>query len=408
MNDKTLYDYWMICYRRRGSILVLVCTAIVGAIMIGASLPAIYEARAMFYVPASPTTQRSNTGDAAVPLPASNQDDAKANIGILKGRDALAAMHARFPMKSPDSLQRDVDFTAGRDGIIQIYVRDRDPKLAADVANAYAEYFNVFLANQMRQRTLPKIAALQSRIAEVDGQLRDTVRSRRELLNLSASTLSDVEALELFKGREDLAKELDELRGAIGARSPSESRGERTRASATPAIDELERQLAQIDIDLAKVRVQTLPDHPDQQVLIERRQAAQAALQQKLAALGTVDQARADTVAAMVERRNLRLKALPEYQSRLTEIDQQYRDLQAARTFLKNSLEEASLGASRSPVGIGIETAQVPQVPVFPILWLNVTVAAVVALLAGLLYALLLEYLDTAGRQRGNAAAAVA
>ena len=66
MNDKTLYDYWMICDCRRLSILVLVGTAVLGTLLIGASLPPIYEARATFYVPSSATTQRSKTGDTAV------------------------------------------------------------------------------------------------------------------------------------------------------------------------------------------------------------------------------------------------------------------------------------------------------------------------------------------------------
>ena len=60
MNEKTLYDYWMVCYRRKFTILIMVVAAVTGVLVIGASLPAIYEARAMFYVPSSAATQRSN------------------------------------------------------------------------------------------------------------------------------------------------------------------------------------------------------------------------------------------------------------------------------------------------------------------------------------------------------------
>jgi uncharacterized protein involved in exopolysaccharide biosynthesis len=401
MNEKTLYDYWMTCYRRRLSILVLMASAVAGTLFIGASLPSIYEARAMFYVPTSATTQRSNAGETSIPLPASNQDDAKANIGILKGRDALRAIHAAFPGKSIDALQRDVDFTAGRDGIVHVYVRDRNPAQAAAIANAYAGYFNRFLIEQMQQRSTPKLVALKGRIAEVSRQLQDIVATRRTLGALTGSPSLEGEAFELVKEREDLNRELDELRGSIAARSSAEMRGERTRLAATPAVDELERQLAQIDLDLAKARVQTMINHPDQVALVERREVARVALQQKLNSLNAGDQARAQTVQSMLAKREQRMQKIPEYQNKLGELDQQYRDLRSAMSFLKNNLEEVSLSSIRTPqVGISVETAETPASPVFPIAWLNVVVAMVVSLLAGVLYALLLDYIDESARRR--------
>ena len=400
--DKTLYDYWMVCYRRRLTILVLVSTAVAGALLISASLPPVYEARAMFYVPSSATTQRSNTGDTAIPLPASNQDDAKANIGILKGRDALRAMAQRFPARSTDALQRDVDFTAGRDGIIQVYVRDRDPARAAAIANAYPQYFNDFLGARMQQRSEPKFQALRARITEVAAQLLALGVGRRQLATLTSSAL-DGQALELVKNREALLKELDDLKGAIAARSASRSRGERLRVAASPVIDELERQLDEIDLDLAKLRVRTLPNHPDQVALVARRAVAQTALLLKLDELNARDAARAEIVTGMLASRDRRVKAIPDHQNRLAEIDQQLADLRAAMSFLKNSLEELLLASTRSPqVGIVIESAELPAVPVFPIAWLNAVVAALVASLVGILYALLLEYIDESVGRRAR------
>lgn len=383
MNDKTLYDYWMVCYRRKLTILVMIATAVTGAIIIGASLPSIYEARAMFYVPSSATTQRSNTGDNDIPLPTSNQDDAKANIGILKGRDALRTIQAQFPQKSIDSLQRNVDFTAGRDGIIHVYVRDHDAQLAADIANAYYLHFNRFLVDRMQQRGAIKAEAVRQRLAEVGRQLREVVRNRNELAALTGSPSLDTETLELIRERGGMHKELDELQG------------ERTRQAATPAIDELERQLAQIDIDLAKARQRTLPNHPDQIALMKSREAAQASLQQKIDSLAAGKKARADTVAGMLRKRERRLNMIPEYQSRLAELDQTYRDLRAAQTYLKNSLEESTLsGVKIGQIGVVVETAQAPEIPVFPITWLNIVIAMVVSTLAGMLYALLLDYIE--------------
>lgn len=86
---------------------------------------------------------------------------------------------------------------------------------------------------------------------------------------------------------------------------------------------------------------------------------------------------------------------IPEYQSRLAELDQTYRDLRAAQTYLKNSLEESTLsGVKIGQIGVVVETAQAPEIPVFPITWLNIVIAMVVSTLAGMLYALLLDYIE--------------
>lgn len=390
MSEKTLYDYWMVCYRRKYTIMVMVVTAVVGVLVIGASLPAIYEARAMFYVPSSATTQRSNLGATDVPLPTSNQDDAKANIGILKGRDTLRAVHAQFPQRSIDTLQRNVDFTAGRDGIIHVYARDRDPALAAAIANAYYLAFNRFLMQRMQERALPRTAAIRARLDEIEQELQGVINSRNALAGVSGTPLLDTEATELIRERSGMSKELDELQGAKGKDAEDKGRG-----GTSPVIDELERQIAQIDMDLAKTRQKTLPNHPDQIALVKSRDAAVAALQAKLMSVDSSKKARTDTVHSMLQKREQRLKAIPQYQSTLNETDQKYRDLRAAKSFLKNSLEEAVMASTKAgEIGVIVETAQPPEVPVFPIVWLNVLIALVMSVLTGMLYALLLDYIE--------------
>lgn len=390
MREKTLYDYWMVCYRRKYAIMVMVVTAVVGVLVIGASLPAIYEARAMFYVPSSATTQRSNLGVTDVPLPTSNQDDAKANIGILKGRNTLRAVHAQFPKRSIDTLQRNVDFTAGRDGIIHVYARDRDPTVAAEIANAYYLAFNHFLMQRMQEKALPRTASIRARLAEVEKELQAVIASRDVLARISGTPLLTTEATELIRERSGMNKELDELQGMKGHDPDTNGQG-----ATSPVIDELERQITQIDMDLAKTRLRTLPNHPDQIALVKSREAAVAALKAKLASVESSKKARTDTVKGTLNKVDQRLKAIPQYQSTLAEADQKYRDLQAAKSFLKNSLEESILATTNAgEIGVIVETAQPPEVPVFPIVWLNVLIALVMSTLTGMLYALLLDYIE--------------
>lgn len=400
MTEKTLYDYWMICYRRRAVALTLTATSVIVALIVSASLPPVFEARAMFYVPQSATTQRANTGEGVIPLPASNQDDAKADIGVLKARDALRAVQAQFPAKSISAMERDIDFTAGRDGTIQVYVRDRDPALAARIANAYIDHFNTFMAAQARARSQPRIEALTHRLRQLEQRLAEVSRQRLAAA-AAAGAGPDAQARELVRSREDIDRELENLRDTATARRTAAARGERIHPIATAAIDDIERQLAEIDGDLARMRVRLLPNHPDYQALVARRAAVQADLDRKLRNLVAGDASHADALSEMSRRRAKQLGAMPGTQLRSSDLDQEYADLRASVLAIRRTLDDLSasaLGPGR--IGVKIETAMPPEVPVFPIAWLNASIAGVIGLLAGLWYALLLDYIDECARVR--------
>ena len=73
-------------------------------------------------------------------------------VGMLKSRTVADAMIARFDLvnyyedefaeDARKSLENVSSFTAGKDGIITISVDDKDPELAAKMANAYVEELN--------------------------------------------------------------------------------------------------------------------------------------------------------------------------------------------------------------------------------------------------------------------------
>lgn len=73
-------------------------------------------------------------------------------VGMLKSRTVADAMIARFDLvnyyedefaeDARKSLENISSFTAGKDGIITISVDDKDPELAAKMANAYVEELN--------------------------------------------------------------------------------------------------------------------------------------------------------------------------------------------------------------------------------------------------------------------------
>lgn len=86
-------------------------------------------------------------GGAATALGLKNPSDQW--IGILQGRTIADALIERFKlrqryevdlqMEARDELDNRTTITAGKDGLIQIDVLDEDPKVAADIANAYVD-----------------------------------------------------------------------------------------------------------------------------------------------------------------------------------------------------------------------------------------------------------------------------
>lgn len=387
---KELYDYWMIVYRRRISVLLLIVVSVASAIVISQSLAPVYEARAAFYVPASATTKRTGTTDTDLPLPTSNQDDAKANIGILKGRDATRAINKMFPQKSLDALNKDVDFTAGRDGLIYVYVRDRDPQRAAAVANAYMRYFNEFLLAALKDRLQPKVAALKAHMADVNTRLQAALLEKTQLQAKIGGPSLDSEAAELTRQRADLAREKDELNAST--HMVDDTTAERP-ANGNPVANEIEKHVADLKSQLAGKLIEDRPDHPEVRVLSERYASAKQALEAKRRLLAESEASKSKNLGHMIAKRSKQLAALPELKRQESLLDQKIQTLSSELSFLRQSYEEVSYAGVRSAnQAITVETAWPPAGPVYPVIWLNAVVAFILALFGGILYAFFLDY----------------
>lgn len=387
---KTLYDYWMICYRKRASILLLVTVSVVGAIVISRITPPIYEARAVFYIPGSATTNRTNVSEEDLPLPTSNQDDAKANIGILKGRNATQTIHEWFPNKPISALNKDVDFTAGRDGLIYIYVRDRSPVVAAAIANAYINYFNIFMLSKLQERLTPKEMVLKERIAAVNAQLTEAYQARKRLQKKFGTPALEVEAVAMVQEREALRRELENLKAGLPP-----STGNTSKNIATPAMEELEKEIAKLEVQLAGSLVENKAAYPEVQVASKRYDKAKQALNTKLTQSTSATKNQEKALTQMIEKRDQRLADIPEFK-RLEELNnQEIQNLITALSFLHKNQEELAYSRVRSKTqGITVETALTPSTPVYPIIWLNAVVALLLGILTGILYAFLLDYIE--------------
>jgi uncharacterized protein involved in exopolysaccharide biosynthesis len=190
----TLYDYWQDIYERKRLLLLVAISAAVFAYLISLVLPALYEAKATFYAPTNatlPTYTRSDSAGhvAQAPfLPTADEKAAAVDIGILLSEDISRALHERFPQRDVDQLRKNVAVNVSDEFMIDIHVRDRDPKLAADIANQLPELYREFHVRALRERMSAVVDTLSRQLERQDMEIVQSLRDEMTR-NLVEATL---------------------------------------------------------------------------------------------------------------------------------------------------------------------------------------------------------------------------
>jgi tyrosine-protein kinase Etk/Wzc len=147
-------------------------------------------------------------------------------VGMLKSRTVADNLIARFELRkvytqelqsdTRNSLQSNTMITAGKDGIITIEVDDRDPKRAADLANAYVEELmkltrilavteasqrRLFFENQLVQAKDNLVAAeIAARLGLQKGGLAQADAQGRSMIAVTARLRAEISAKEVQLG----------------------------------------------------------------------------------------------------------------------------------------------------------------------------------------------------------------
>jgi uncharacterized protein involved in exopolysaccharide biosynthesis/CheY-like chemotaxis protein len=439
-DEYTIGDYWFAIYRRKWSIYCVLASALVTSALFSFLIPPKYEARAVFYVPddASSSTEISGREIGRARTPSGDMDKAKGYTGVIKGNDAREFIHGRFPGKSVDELDRDVDFSVGREGLIRVYVRDGNPKLAADVANAYVGYFNEFITRASDDDLEVSLSRMGLETKEADQKLLQAMEARREFQEKHSISSIQTEKEELERQRlkfqenlksamidgQTIAQQLKSMESQRNAESLLYREGEF--ALKTNVIDSLQETISQLEVELAGKSSYYKPSHPEIVSLNKKLAAAKEGLKNEIGQAILSKTKRPDSLHEDLRRRlTIHLadkkateakvgalkKVLGEIEQKIQQIpailaesdrmDETVKQYTVSKQTLETSRENLRAGALRfKRFGILVETAKPPRNPVFPIWWLNIAVAALVGLLAGIMYALLLENIDTRRRMR--------
>lgn len=358
----TLSDHWMALYSRKFLILAVTLLTMGFAIGISYYLPPVYEAKASLYMPVN-VVPSSYTGDsqqrlAQPPLrPLPDEKEAGIHVGILKSDDVAAKVNAMFPEKDLPFFKKNVDFSTSPQFFTDIYVRDRDPQLAAAIANAYVQVYAQFHADVLRADALRAQAVLRKQLKELDHQIAEKVEEIRQfkrrnnlMSSVEAEQLLFAQAQQLERDRNETMVQLEGLRERIGLESDA---GRRRGARGSPSS----------------------LSHPMMERL-HRLEERHTALTERIEGLH-------EKIRGTVSLISL-LKTMEDAQKTLTDL----------RINVERNLAEAVLQSESPSVEIvQVQTARPPKTPGFPITALNGMVGLILGFGAACYMALLLEYL---------------
>jgi tyrosine-protein kinase Etk/Wzc len=252
------------------------------------------------------------------------------------------------------ALMKHSDFHVTPEGLLAISVEDMDPKVAADIANAFAEEINKVNQDIVSSRARRNRMFIEGRLSQVKGEL-DSARK----------------AIELFQ-RDNKAVDFDE----------------QTKLAISQATG-LKVALAQIDLEL-QISQRTLgQDNPDLAEKRQRREIIQRQLQ------------KLETGGSDSSYFSMPVSQIPTLKGKYEMLYSQVRVSEALYNLLLDQLERAKIQEKEeSPTITVLDQARVPDVRSRPQRTIIVGGAFALSLLLALFLVALLEYLERMRRQR--------
>jgi len=334
--------------------------------------------------------------------------------------------------KSYDRLGKDTDFRISNEYLIELYSRDENPAIAANVANAYVEIFNDFLDSFASGPTGKKRRAMEDEINNIKRKLkkeedelrRFKLKNRSLFINEDASAINrekinmqmEVEKVQISLRVNDdhVAKLVDLLaeEAQIYVSSPL--------IYSNPIIMRLRTQLSDIENAMVSLTVDIQGLHPDmvklknqyekkkKELEIEIKKIVESAAkapdsfheklrQQLVNALveRQSTQARITALKTAIDNLERRMESFPVLQAEVENISRQAALYKNTLDNLRLQLDEMKAQEKRKMQNVIIVSpALLPELPVYPSILLNVIVALLLGLIIGIFYCFFMNYVE--------------
>ncbi len=439
MEERTLLEYWLVLYRRRWAIFFTIISAMAVAGVLSKTLPPVYEAKSVCFIPQFPdvasfSSQNAEGSLAKSPLmPASREEPNAPYIGILKSRAIAELTQKEFPHKEIiDFQKRDLDFAVSNEYLLEIYVRDRDPVMAAGISIAYVKHLNEIvnkfsllpveknklMLEQEIKSTRAKLAQEKQKLQEFQERNRTAAldEETRQLISQKMHFQSRYEAIEVEK-RENEAK-ISALKLQLAKEAILFADSELVITS--PLLEGLRERLAEVDTKLVGSKAYIHESHPDFISLKEQHAQIEKIITDEVKRIldsqikdpdTFYEKTRQQLVGFLLEKERIQssLKAyrmviasidnkihkIPELAAQLDSLKMEVEKYRALLLTLENNLEEVNIQRQRTLQSVVmVDEAVPPSKPAFPVLWLNLLVSAIFGLIAGIIYCFFLDYIE--------------
>ena len=444
MAEKTLLEYWFILYNRKVIIFVITLSSMITAGALSKILSPVYEAKAVFFVPKEPDVTTFFTSPdeimARSPLmPTSNEEPHGPYIGILKSKTIAGLVQKDFPHKTVENLmRRDMDFVLSDEYLLEVYARDNNPGLAADIANAYVKYFKQLMGkySQMsqseRQATIEEeIAKNEKRLSRAKGILKAFQQKNRtanldeeikQLISMKTTFESQLENahVEYHENKNKMLAVKRKLKDEVRAFEASEL------VITSPLLEKLRAQLVDIEAKMATLRVEIKESHPEYMTLKRNYEEIKKNIDKEIEIIIKSQVKAPDTfyenlrrqlISLTIEKEGIeadikgtrqvlsgieeRIREIPKLRNQLDTFVSEVDRYKRLTDTLKVNLEEVMAQTKRAPqVAVLVEDATPPAKASFPILWLNVMVACLAGLAGGVFYCFFVNYLEETREKR--------
>jgi uncharacterized protein involved in exopolysaccharide biosynthesis len=268
--DSVVEHRWSIC-------LVLIVSLTL-SYLAAPLLPKRYKSSTMVIIsPATQNLELSELDDASRSSQALMPGDREmaANVGILNSEVVAGRIAGMFPQRSAESIKNNIDVHVfAHTNQVKISVKDRDPSIAAEIANAYPIEANKLYYEVYLQPLLPDSRQLEEKLQQNQKKF-DEVKAQLQQLKDKYKVNSPSEEIErLFKKRESYIAQLDEDRirlkeidSKIDYLKKQLSQERKMRVSSlslttNPLIGQLRSTLSSLQIDLEGARSMYADQHP--------------------------------------------------------------------------------------------------------------------------------------------------
>ncbi|MDD2760464.1 MAG: GNVR domain-containing protein [Methylomonas sp.] len=433
-----IYDYWYILYTRRKVIyLMMICSVVIAAI-ISWILPPLYEAKNVFCVPARSdiltlySSQDTKQVSRSPLLPESRGEAQIIYLGLLDSDFLRNKVQAMFPQKTVSQLKRNVDFRSGTNFQIKIYVRDREPQLAMQIANAYVALFNETLNGYSLKVTTENRISIENELQETQTKL---IAARKQLLTFKVENKIALEEEELrsltsqrtehYKAIEDTQLSFEEVSKKLTSLKKQYTQeltafSHSSVALSNPLIGSLKQQLSDLEAQIASAKIEYKGQHPEiekltiqydrkmQDYVDELKRIQDSKIKSPNTLIETLRQeivhlevekdslnARKNGLIGRIEKIDQNIRLAPEIYSRINEFNWDIEQYKKRQEILLVNLEEA-LAQERRTINnaIVVDEASLPDNPVFPNTMLNMVTAFLLAIVVGVVYAFLMDFLE--------------